>query len=205
MVLGRANLALKISLDHNATCRELAMLNRLDHPNVVDLVGWFETSMASVAIVMSAARMNLTQFLVFSEFLLNQTSCKIARDVASGLGYLHTNNIVHLDVKPSNIGVDLDSSGTVLQCKLLDFGSAQSLDCIDHTLRTTSGFMAPELRSGPITAACDIFSAGLVFVILLRNTKDASDPMQRTAAAMVQMDYFSRPTSAEVLAQLDAC
>lgn len=48
---------------------------------------------------------------------------KIARDVADALSYLHSNNILHLDLKPGNVG--FDEEGTV---KLFDFGLAIEVD-----------------------------------------------------------------------------
>ncbi|OQR85982.1 serine/threonine-protein kinase 17A [Achlya hypogyna] len=94
---------------------------------------------------------------------------------------LHTADILHLDVKPTNIlfrdAADLDDA-----LVLIDFGMAQRASTPSQTLhdtvRGTPGYMAPELlhfsasgSSGgediPVSSATDVFSAGVVLYTFL--------------------------------------
>ena len=54
---------------------------------------------------------------------------KIARDAARGLAYLHTQGIVHKDLKPANLLLDgpVDSASR-FKCKIADFGCSKQKD-----------------------------------------------------------------------------
>lgn len=76
---------------------------------------------------------------------------KLGTTIAEGLDYLHRNQLIHRDVKPSNL-VFIDGI-----CRLADIGLVALLG--QRSFVGTEGFVAPE---GPGTAASDIFSLGMV-------------------------------------------
>ncbi|XP_064113120.1 uncharacterized protein LOC135219892 isoform X2 [Macrobrachium nipponense] len=79
-------------------------------------------------------------------------------EIANGLAYLHSQDIVHLDVKPAN--TLLSQTGHV---KLADFGCCTKLyaERNEHVLGTIN-YQAPEvLRGKEITDRCDVFSLGI--------------------------------------------
>ncbi|XP_066988080.1 uncharacterized protein [Macrobrachium rosenbergii] len=79
-------------------------------------------------------------------------------EIANGLTYLHSQNIVHLDVKPAN--TLLSQTGHV---KLADFGCCADLCAEKNELVLgTINYQAPEvLRGEEITDRCDVFSLGI--------------------------------------------
>ncbi|XP_049717345.1 proto-oncogene serine/threonine-protein kinase mos [Elephas maximus indicus] len=92
--------------------------------------------------------------------LLSLTKClKYSLDVVKGLMFLHSQSIVHLDLKPANI---LISEQDV--CKIGDFGCSQRLEGLlgfhaPHHLGGTYTHRAPELLKGEtITPKADIYS-----------------------------------------------
>ena len=90
----------------------------------------------------------------------------IAYQVLTGLEYLHSQRVIHRDIKPGNIL--LNEEGAV---KLCDFGISSLYGEEDHSLQTTvvgtSRFMSPErLRAKPYGRAGDIWSFGLVVLEL---------------------------------------
>ena len=90
----------------------------------------------------------------------------IAYQVLTGLECLHSQRILHRDIKPGNIL--LNGNGAV---KLCDFGIASLYGEADQSLQTTvvgtSRFMSPErLRAKPYGKASDIWSFGLVILEL---------------------------------------
>ncbi|XP_052899040.1 proto-oncogene serine/threonine-protein kinase mos [Anopheles moucheti] len=101
-------------------------------------------------------------------------------DIISGLCFCHRHNIVHLDVKPQNVIVTVNTTVTAgascqqvrkYLCKLCDFGSSMMLDPWqrNETLvnRGTIRYMAPELLRGQhrtrggFTERADIYSFGV--------------------------------------------
>ncbi len=72
-------------------------------------------------------------------------------NIAEGLEYLHHNQLIHRDVKPSNL-IFIEG-----KCRLADIGLVALLG--QRSFVGTEGFVAPE---GPGSAASDIFSLGMV-------------------------------------------
>lgn len=86
---------------------------------------------------------------------------KVAEGVLLGLAYLHSQKIIHRDIKPQNIL--LDHQG---QVKLCDFGvSGEVVNSLATTFTGTSYYMAPERIQGePYTATSDVWSLGLTIM-----------------------------------------
>jgi serine/threonine-protein kinase len=86
---------------------------------------------------------------------------RLMRSVCRAVQTAHQQLIVHLDLKPSNILVT--QNGRV---KLLDFGTAKLVDAARQTPGTPSLtllYASPEqLRGGPPSVACDIYSLGII-------------------------------------------
>ena len=72
---------------------------------------------------------------------------QVALDVASGLAYLHSNRIIHFDLKPANVLLTAEGSA-----KIADVGLAVGLMSKTHMsnleARGTFDWMAPECVSG---------------------------------------------------------
>lgn len=92
---------------------------------------------------------------------------RTALDIASALTYLHDHQILHRDVKPANIGFDVN--GTL---KVFDFGLAVEVPYSDKSnqLYDLSGntgtprFMAPEvMKRKPYNGKCDVYSFTILF------------------------------------------
>ncbi|KAJ0647508.1 putative protein kinase ULK-Fused family [Helianthus annuus] len=86
---------------------------------------------------------------------------KIAKQLVRALHYLHSNRIIHRDMKPQNI---LICAGGVV--KLCDFGFARARSNNTVVLRSIKGtplYMAPELvREQPYNHTVDLWSTGVI-------------------------------------------
>lgn len=101
--------------------------------------------------------------------LSSETSISYLQQIAQGLVAIHERNIVHRDMKPSNI---LFQDDDIL--KITDFGAAKIMGHVIQDL-TVQGFiigtpyyMSPEQCSGAaIDTRSDIYSLGIIFYIML--------------------------------------
>ncbi|HET9319011.1 MAG TPA: bifunctional serine/threonine-protein kinase/formylglycine-generating enzyme family protein, partial [Bryobacteraceae bacterium] len=110
----------------------------------------------------------------------------IALDIARALEHIHTQNIIHRDIKPDN--VHITSTGTV---KLMDFGISKTQD----STRTTTGvvmgtpyYMAPEQVLGKnITPQADVYAFGVLVFELMTGAKPiAGDTVERLFYQILQ-------------------
>ena len=97
----------------------------------------------------------------------------LTKDITSGLAFLHSHNILHLDLKAENILLHrLDNNESLIPTAMLsDFGSAEARNAINRTQRSgttgTLDYLAPEsfqpFPSGkprPHTAELDLWALG---------------------------------------------
>ncbi|KAJ8765835.1 hypothetical protein K2173_015767 [Erythroxylum novogranatense] len=161
--------------------QEVAVWHKLDHPNVTKFVGASmgtsnlkvpnndpsveSTSFPSRAccvVVEHLAGGTLKQYLIRNSRrkLAFRVVIQLALDLSRGLSYLHSQKIVHRDVKSENML--LDGRRTL---KIADFGVArvEAQNPSDMTGETgTLGYMAPEVLEGkPYNRRCDVYSFGI--------------------------------------------
>jgi serine/threonine protein kinase len=89
------------------------------------------------------AQGELFEILEDDQSLPEEVVQSIAKQLVRALHYLHSNRIIHRDMKPQNILIG--SGGTV---KLCDFGFARAMSCNTMVLTSIKGtplYMAPEL------------------------------------------------------------
>lgn len=98
------------------------------NPHVVSLIGYQEND--PCAIVMPFYELNLKTLIHHDSFYLGPAVTeKIAGEVARGLSFIHGRGVLHLDVKPQNVLVDLHAGsdanaagGRTFHCLVCDFG-----------------------------------------------------------------------------------
>jgi serine/threonine-protein kinase len=139
----------------------------LSHPNVVP-VHDYGMSDAGPYIVMDLVEgQDLGHILHERGFLPAPAAARIAMQIADGLAAAHAMGIVHRDVKPSNVLLNI--SGQVL---LTDFGIARAraeaqLTLPGQTLGSVRYLSPEQARGESVTTASDIYSLGLVLFEML--------------------------------------
>ncbi|EKX66710.1 serine/threonine-protein kinase [Streptomyces ipomoeae] len=155
--------------------QERTALLGLDHPNVVsvrDLV----VDGNDLALVMDLVRgTDLRTRLDRERRMAPEAAVAIVADVADGLSAAHAAGIVHRDVKPENVLLDMQGPlgpGGAHPALLTDFGVAKLIDSPRRTRATkiigTPDYLAPEIVEGlPPRAAVDIYALATVLYELL--------------------------------------
>ncbi|XP_022337138.1 calcium/calmodulin-dependent protein kinase kinase 1-like isoform X4 [Crassostrea virginica] len=123
--------------------REIAILKKLDHPNVVRLVEVLDDPNED-NLYMAFELVEKGEVLVVptDKPLSEDQAWSYLRDIILGTEYLHYQKIIHRDIKPSNLLLGDDG-----HLKIADFGVSNEFTGSDITLTNTAGtpaFMAPE-------------------------------------------------------------
>ncbi|XP_025792240.1 probable LRR receptor-like serine/threonine-protein kinase IRK isoform X2 [Panicum hallii] len=152
--------------------REVKMLGKLRHRNLVALKGYYWTPSLQLLIYEFVSGGNLHKQLHESS-TTNCLSWKERFDtvlgIARSLAHLHRHDIIHYNLKSSNIL--LDGSG---EAKVGDYGLAKLLPMLDRyvlssKVQSALGYMAPEFacRTVKITEKCDVYGFGVLILEIL--------------------------------------
>lgn len=156
--------------------REISLLRRLHHTNVMQLIEvFYNEEKGKIYMVLEYCCAVLKDMLEESpvkkfpawqaHFYFSQLTC--------GLEYLHSHRIIHKDIKPGNLL--LDTAGVL---KIADFGVAERLDQFapDDTIRTSQGtpvFQPPEIALGATEFPgfkLDVWSCGVTLYNFVTGT-----------------------------------
>jgi len=149
--------------------REIEILSLLKHPNVVELLDWFEDKKSFYLVLEYLEGGDLFDFLERRKF---KASCSVITDficqIANGLAALHSVGVIHRDLKPENIMLTNDSDGDTL--KLVDFGLSKiaTPNEVHRECLGTLQYAAPELllKSG-YSFKVDSWSLGVILYMML--------------------------------------
>nr|XP_033800676.1 serine/threonine-protein kinase 36 isoform X3 [Geotrypetes seraphini] len=148
--------------------REIEIMGGLKHPNIVQMLGSFETD-KEVVVVTEHAEGELFQILEDDGSLPEAQVQEIACHLVSALYYLHSHRILHRDMKPQNI---LLGKGGIV--KLCDFGFARAMSINTLVLTSIKGtplYMSPELvEEKPYDHTADLWSMGCILYELFVGT-----------------------------------
>lgn len=142
---------------------ELRASTRVRHPNVITIYTAGALPNGTPAIAMEYVEGgSLEEWLELNSPLAPDEFNLIFHQLASALQALHDAGIVHRDLSPRNMIINVRGTNALPHVTLLDFGIAQ-LDGITHVTAGPVGtpqFMAPEQLRGETTRASDIFAFG---------------------------------------------
>lgn len=182
-------------------------LANIDHRNIIRVLNFFREN-ETVFMVMQYERGKSLQ-----QFILSQTQPatenfvrRVFGELLNGLREVHTQKLLHLDIKPANIYIRLDGSPV-----LLDFGSArQALSNVHQNLPTsfTPGFAPPEQyydrkSLGPWS---DIYSIGAsMYACMIRAAPMAADQRMKKDLLVPAQIVGKQIYSPNLLKIIDHC
>ena len=178
----------KIEKEFTSLKREVALLRRLDHPNVVK---YYQTDLSqdmnSVDVLMEYVPGGSIKKVIQRYKRLEEPVVRCyTRQLLGGLKYLHTNGVIHRDLKCANIL--LTHNGVV---KISDFGSSKQYMSnyydLTKSLKGSPYWMAPEVvtRQGHSFEA-DIWSVGCCAIEMVSGNPPWSN-FSREAKAVLKL------------------
>jgi len=167
---------------------EVRVMWNSQYPRILRLYGVC-TEPGSCAMVMERMRRSLHDLIHSKEEVTDARRLQIAIDIAQGLASLHTQNILHRDLKSHNILLDRGDRG-----KISDFGLAKIRVHTKSTTRMghvtgTLRWSAPEVLgfTPRTTSASDMYSYGMVlWELLTRKTPFENQPDDTVVLALVR-------------------
>ncbi|GAA0150382.1 transmembrane signal receptor [Lithospermum erythrorhizon] len=149
--------------------RELKNLGKVRHHNLVALEGYYWTPSLQLLIFEFVSGGNLYKHLhegSGESYISWNERFNIILGTARGLTHLHQKNIIHYNIKSSNILID--NSGYP---KISDYGLARLLPTLDRyvlssKIQSALGYMAPEFacKTVKITEKCDVYGFGVLIL-----------------------------------------
>jgi serine/threonine protein kinase len=138
----------------------------LRHPRIITIYDVDEADGAPFMAMEYLEGGSLSQLMKERGALPLPQAASITRQVAMGLGYAHERGIIHRDIKPDNILMDLDGRAVIT-----DFGAARLQDSEltrPGEVLGTPYYMSPEQILGDkLDGRSDLFSLGVVFYLMV--------------------------------------
>jgi len=152
---------------------ETNLMKKLNHPNITKILEMFEDDDYILISMEYINGGNLFSFVKKRRKLSEKTAKFLFRQIILGIKHIHSNKIVHRDIKLENILIDLNNN-----IKICDFGIGRILTSSKQLLHDKCGtpmYMAPEILLSSKTQGyegfpVDIWSSGISLYIMLSGT-----------------------------------
>lgn len=133
---------LKDEFSKRKVLREIYILKKIKHVNVIRLLEVFESPKQVLMVMEYAGGGDLLHYVKQKKYLSEEEARPIFRQIVYGLAHIHSRNVLHRDIKLDNIL--LDSDGGV---KICDFGVSKIIDKhkIINDQCGTPAYIAPEI------------------------------------------------------------
>jgi serine/threonine-protein kinase len=176
--------------------RELRFLIDLNHPNIAKCFTLLYTDQHRYLVLEYCEAGTLRDLMRCSDCLTPRQRVRLVIDLLKGLEYAHNLQIVHCDIKPENVLLQLSNEGW--RVKVSDFGIAHLLEESEQHLGSRTGspaYMAPERFYGQFSCSSDLYAVGIILYELFTGNR----PFTGTAEELMIAHLHQRPPDLERL------
>ncbi|XP_034425305.1 dual specificity testis-specific protein kinase 1 [Hippoglossus hippoglossus] len=178
--------------------REVQLMNRLSHPNILRFIGVCVHEGQLHALTEYINGGNLEQLLGSNVYLSWSVRLSLALDIARGLQYLHSKGIFHRDLTSKNCLVRWESG--VCSAVVGDFGLAEKIpdyseDEDQEPLAVVGSpyWMAPEVLRGEVyNEKVDVFAFGIILCEVIARIQADPDILPRTEDFGLDIEAFQQ-------------
>ncbi|RZL01627.1 MAG: cyclic nucleotide-binding domain-containing protein [Rubrivivax sp.] len=172
---------------------EAALVGRLHHPNVVQILDAVPDPVAPYLVMEFVPGNTLRSYCRPDQLLPLELIIEIGFKCAMALGYVYRQGLIHRDVKPANIMAITNTTGVITDVKVTDFGSVLNMaaDATQVHQVGSLAYMAPEQLDGhTLDCRADIYSLGAVLYHLVAGRPPFEAPSQ---AVLMNQIYNQDP------------
>lgn len=146
---------------------EIQTLAEMDHPNIMKIKGYYQTSNHLYIISEYLSGGELFDRIIKAKKFTEEIAAGLMEQILSAVSYLHKHNIIHRDLKPENICFESQHPDSLI--KIIDFGTSKKVLAAEK-LRSKLGtayYIAPEVLAGGYDMKCDVWSCGIILYVFL--------------------------------------
>ncbi|NEO53581.1 MAG: protein kinase [Okeania sp. SIO3B5] len=177
------------------------LLSRLNHPNIVNLKDYFIHEGKLILVTEYIDGITIQSYLEERGKLSTTEVITFLTQIADALVHAHANNIIHRDIKLSNILVTGDKQNR--RFVLVDFGISRMAEGI-QTIKRVAGtyhYMAPEQLRGRPCEQSDLWALGVCTYSLLTGIKPFEGDTEQDLSKNILLSIPQPPS--EVLEEIN--
>lgn len=172
------------------------------HERLVDLHGsvidYNYGGGSSVAVLLIMERLHRDLYTGLKAGLALETRLQIALDVVEGIRFLHSQGLVHRDIKLKNVLLDKQN-----RAKITDLGFCKPEAMMSGSIVGTPIHMAPELFTGKYDNSVDVYAFGILFWYICSGSIKLPEAFERCASKDHLWNNVRRGTRPERLPVFD--
>ena len=179
--------------------REIELLKKTDHPNIIKLYEIYESN-NNFYLIMDECKGGelfdrIIEHIDNGEMYTEKEAAELILQVMSAVEYCHNNGICHRDLKPENLLYLEKGKEKNNPIKVIDFGLSQSINLkkILSSKVGTAYYVSPEILAGKYTEKCDIWSTGVILYVLLSGDPPFNGPNDKVIYSKIKKMKFDFP------------